>query len=97
MCEEEGFNVNHLYPPSTIKSINKQIVLPELLPELWVQIVSNLNCDMILVIKLTSKFFNNLVNKNDLYMKKKMLGFPRKQGFCECHDLSQFAEFADAD
>jgi hypothetical protein len=53
-----------------------------LLPELWVKIFEQLDCATILNIKLTCRYFNNLVNQHDIYMKRKFSGFPRPEGAC---------------
>lgn len=59
--------------------------LPE---ELWINILINLSCKDIIKCLISSLQFKNIINKNDLFEKRKNRGFPRIDGHCRSHDLS---------
>lgn len=71
-----------------------------MLPELWCKIIHYLDCSLILNLRLTSKYFNNLINENDLYMKRKFRGFPRQSGRCKeygYHDIANIDDLVRGD
>ena len=59
--------------------------LPE---ELWINILMNLSCKDIIKCLITSLQFKNIINKNNLFEKRKNRGFPRIDGHCRFYDLS---------
>ena len=59
-----------------------------MLPELWINIIGRLDCKTILNINLTSKYFNNLIKNNHLYMKRKFRGFPRAENRAKDHNIN---------
>lgn len=48
--------------------------------ELWIKVMEQYHCLTIATLKLCCKYFNNLINENNLYMKRKICGFPRTEG-----------------
>lgn len=48
-----------------------------MLSELWLEVIKFLNCDEIINLSLTNKYFNNLLKENDCYLTRKFRGFPR--------------------
>lgn len=61
-----------------------------MLPELWSKVITQLDCNTILNIKLTCQYFNKLCNEQNFYLKRKFQGFPRPGGFCLCYDVSEW-------
>lgn len=64
-------------------------LLPE---ELWIDIIMRLKCNTIKGI-CEIKQFKLLCDKNNLFERRKMLGFPRESGHCKCHDISKLVTF----
>lgn len=63
--------------------------------EIWVGIFSQLLCENIINIYYISHYFNNLCKKNDIFNKRKNLGFPRKSGHCVVHDIPNYRKYVD--
>jgi hypothetical protein len=60
-----------------------------LLPELWIKIISYLDCKSILSLQLLSKNFYELCRYNDLYISRKLKGFPRIDGKAKIYEIEQ--------
>lgn len=61
----------------------------DILPlELWELILMNLTCKEILHISDVSPQFKEIIEKNNIFEKRKYLGFPRPEGHCYSHDVS---------
>lgn len=71
-----------------------EVELPE---EIWIQILMKLFCKDIINIYYVSHYFNDLCNKSNLFMRRKMLGFPRESGHCEFHDMLKYSDILTND
>jgi hypothetical protein len=61
----------------------------DLLPELWIKIIFDLDCESILSLQLLSLDFYKLCKDNDLYIKRKFKGFPRIEGKAKLYQIAQ--------
>lgn len=66
--------------------MNIYSVLPS---ELWIEVLMNLNCKDILTISDILSQFKFLIENNNIFEKRKYLGFPRPEGSAYVHDMSK--------
>lgn len=62
-----------------------------LLSEIWKSILLNLRHKYIFSFSKTCKYYKNLCIEENIFEERKWLGFPRKEGHCQAHDITKFA------